>query len=108
MKPLVSIQNLGPKQFQEGVRRELKMFNGLNKTIHGGEMVWKKTEFKNSWTISPHVLDSVFFKATKLASALDYLSATFQHQGFGYSFWGAKGSLYWFYPVLRQLMESFS
>ena len=31
------------------------MFNGLNKTIHGGEMVWRKTESKK-------FLDSVFFQ----------------------------------------------
>ena len=68
-------------------------------------MVWKKTESKNSWTLfffspfPPHVWDSVFFRAPKLASALDYPSATFQHQGSGYSFRGAKGSLYWFCPI---------
>ena len=32
MTPLVSIQNLGPEKFQEGVRRELINFNDLKKT----------------------------------------------------------------------------
>ena len=41
---------------------------------------------------SAHVWDSVFFRAPKLASALTFPSATFQHQGSGYSFRGAKGS----------------
>ena len=68
-------------------------------------MVWKKTESKSSWTLffftpfPPHVWDSVFFWAPKLASALDYTSSVFQHQGSGYSFRGAKGSLYWFCPI---------
>ena len=68
-------------------------------------MVWKKTESKSSWTLFfsrpflPHVWDSVFFRAPKLASALTFPSATFQHQGSGYSFRGAKGSLYWFCPI---------
>ena len=62
----------------------------------GGKGV-KKTESKNSWT--PHVWDSVFYWAPKLASALDYPSATFQHQVSGNSFRGAKGSLYWFCPI---------
>ena len=39
------------------------------------------------------------FRAPKLASALDYPSSVFQHQGSGYSFRGAKGSLYWFCPI---------
>ena len=38
-------------------------------------------------------------QAPKLARALDYPSATFQHQGSGYSLWMAKGSLYWFCPI---------
>ena len=71
----------------------------------GGRMVWEKNESKNSWTLfffttfPPHILDSVFFRAPKLTSALDYPSATFQHQGSGNSFRGAKGSLYWFCPI---------
>ena len=73
---------------------------------HGGEMILKKTEFKSSWTLFffrpflPHVWDSVFFRAPKLASALDNPSSVFQHQGSGYSFRGAKGSLYWFCRIL--------
>ena len=68
-------------------------------------MVRKKTESKSSWTLffstpfPPHVWDSVFFRAPKLASALDYPSANSQHQGSGFSFRGAKGSLYWFCPI---------
>ena len=37
----------------------------------------------------------LFFRAPKLVSALDYPSATFQHQGSGNSLRGAKGSMYW-------------
>ena len=45
------------------------------------------------------LLDSVFFRAPILASALDYPPATFQHRGSEYSFRGDKGSLYWFCPI---------
>ena len=38
-------------------------------------------------------------RAPKLASAHDYPSATFKHQGSGNSFRGAICSLYWFCPI---------
>ena len=39
------------------------------------------------------------FRPPKLATALDWPTVTFQHQGSWYSFRGAKGSLYWFSPI---------
>ena len=109
MTPLVSIQNPGPEKCQEVRERELCFFSVLTKNRvpdMGEKCCEKKTESKSSWTLffftqfPPHVGDSVFFRAPKLASALDYPSATIQHQGSGNSFWGAKGSLYWFCPIL--------
>ena len=102
-----SVQNPGPETFQEVRERGLANFSALKKTESqaregNGE---KKTESKNSWTLFfftpflPHVWDSVFFRAPKLASALTFPSATFQHQGSGYSFRGAKGSLYWSWRI---------
>ena len=63
-----------------------------------GEMVWERQ--------SPRVLGLCFFPhhfppmsgTPKMAGALDYPSATFQHQDSGISYRGAKGSLYWFCP----------
>ena len=63
----------------------------------GGKGVSKSYFFPHHF---PPCLGLCFFiKAPKLASALDFLSATFQHQGFEYSFREAKSSLYFFCPI---------
>ena len=55
----------------------------------------EKNRVKEMWGLFfftaflPHVWDSVFFRAPKLASALLFLPSTFQDQGSGYSLRGA-------------------
>ena len=46
--PLVSIQNIGPEKFQEGVRRGLIIFSDLEKTVPVPDMGGKSCEKKQS------------------------------------------------------------
>ena len=69
--------------------------------IWGGNGVKKQSSRVLGLSSFPHHFPPMsgtlfFFQAPKLVSALDYQSATFQHQDSGYSFRGARGSLYWF------------
>ena len=86
----MSFQNPGAEKFQEQKGENLSFLVVWKKKSprHGGEMVWKKTESKNSWTlfflqtISPPCLGLCFFQCTKTASALDTPSCYFSEPGF--------------------------
>ena len=80
------------------------IFSGLKKP---GSQTWgrngaeKKQSPSNLFffhTIFPPCL--VFFRPLIMISSLLFVPDIFQHQGYGNSFRGAKGSLYWSCPIL--------
>ena len=94
------IQNPGAEKLQKGNQEHFSCLEknrvpDMGEKWSGKNRVQELLDSVFFTSFPPHAWDSVFFRAAKLASALDYPSTTFQHQCWGWSNLGLAQAPTW-------------